>query len=134
MTPFQRQFLAISVFFIGTGVILGAMGAHALKAVLAEQQLTSYLTAVRYQVWMGMALALTVIAGKIFLQDRVKWVARLLTTGTLMFSGSIYLLISFPQGHAMRSILGPITPIGGTLLIVAFGILLVRILTVKSVD
>ncbi|MCH2200061.1 MAG: DUF423 domain-containing protein [Flavobacteriales bacterium] len=134
MTPFQRRFLAISVFFIGTGIILGAMGAHALKAILVEQQLTSYLTAVRYQVWMGIALSFTVIAGKIFLRDRVKWVARLLTIGTLMFSGSIYLLISFPQDHAIRSILGPITPIGGTLLIVAFGILLVRILTVKSVE
>ena len=129
----RKFFLASAVLFLGLGVLFGALGAHSLRGVLSDAQMNSFNTAVRYQVWMGFGLALTVLIGARFLQDRVRMVGWLLIIGTLLFSGSIYVLTALPSGHSMRSIIGVLTPFGGILLIIAWLLLFVRILSSKSV-
>jgi len=98
-------------------VVLGALGAHALKAVLPDAQLTSFETGVRYHVFHTLAMLLTVVIAKQFHVD-TKWPLRLFALGTLLFSGSIYLLATIPlHGIEMVKMLGPVTPVGGLLLI-----------------
>ena len=112
-------------------VITGAMGAHALKAVLEPEALTSYLTGSRYNMYH--ALALLAIAG-IHAHLDPKWMKNgvlLITWGTILFSGSIYLLsTSSITGLNISSILGPITPIGGLLII--FGWVSIALAAVKK--
>lgn len=94
------------------GVMLGAFGAHMLKDVLFRNQMVDvWHTAVEYQ-WFH-ALALLVLARQARTGPVVCWLV-----GTLFFSGSLYLLALLPES---KSIVWPITPLGGLLFIVGWG-------------
>lgn len=99
-------------------VVLGAFGAHALKDTLvAKESVYVWETAVRYQMWHALALLLLSVFPKE--QSPSKATGQCLIIGTLLFSGSLYLLaIGGPRW------LGPITPIGGILLIIGWLLLL----------
>ncbi|MFW8625476.1 DUF423 domain-containing protein [Deinococcus sp. ME38] len=91
------------------GVALGAFGAHALKAQLTPEALTTFETGVRYQMYAALAL---MILGTQPAQTRAPWP---LLAGAVIFSGSLYLLTLTGV-----KILGAVTPIGGVLMIAAF--------------
>jgi uncharacterized membrane protein YgdD (TMEM256/DUF423 family) len=97
-------------------IVLGAFGAHAWKDVLGER-ISTFELANDYHI--RHALAILVIALIFdYLNITKVWPLVLLLAGVLCFSGSLYLL-SFPGtfGGGLRSIMGPITPIGGLLMI-----------------
>ncbi|MEO0650685.1 MAG: DUF423 domain-containing protein [Planctomycetota bacterium] len=107
-----KHWILAGALLCGLGVVSGAFGAHALRSSLeAADQLENWRTAVRYQVWHG--LALLALAPTLPAAGRGRPVLALFVTGTLLFSGSIYGLALGGPG----SLLGPITPIGGLLLI-----------------
>lgn len=104
-------------------VMAGAFGAHALKAVLSPEALASFETGVRYQMWH--ALALFVLEISPIRDSAKKRIAWLWLIGTILFSGSIYgLHLTKLFFGSSWSILGPITPIGGTLLILGWCLLI----------
>lgn len=100
-------------------IILGAFGAHAFKEVLTVEQLVSFETGVRYQMYH--ALFLLFIATTSLLSDRQKKIIFTVTLiGLLFFSGSIYLLATQSLSGIDFKFLGPVTPIGGLFLISAW--------------
>lgn len=103
-----------------TAVIAGAFGAHLLKDRLDVRQLLSYETAVRYQLIHGVFL----VSFALFLKDMdFKWqriIYNLFLFGILLFSGSIYLLSLQNILGVSFKFLGPVTPIGGLLMISAW--------------
>lgn len=100
-------------------IILGAFGAHAFKEVLTAEQLVSFETGVRYQMYH--ALFLLFIATTSLLSDRQKKTIFTVTLiGLLFFSGSIYLLATQSLSGIDFKFLGPVTPIGGLFLISAW--------------
>lgn len=99
------------------GVALGAFGAHALKPTLAAFGTADiWQTAVFYHLVHAVALLALALAGR---ADR--WMTGLWTVGVVIFSGTLYVLAT--SGIKW---LGAITPIGGTLLIIGWLLLLVR--------
>jgi uncharacterized membrane protein YgdD (TMEM256/DUF423 family) len=103
--------IAFAALLMAVGIGIGALGAHALRDVLTERQLQSLHTAVYYQVFN--ALALLLMGG--WMRDGrtgFAWPVRLLGSGVVLFSGSIYLMLA-----GAPSPLGLITPVGGVLLI-----------------
>lgn len=101
-------------------VILGAFGAHMLKATLPYEQLDSYETAVRYQIYHALSIFVLVILRKQIdvTIDITLWCFAI---GMLLFSGSIYVLATIPvHGYGLLRMLGPVTPIGGALFIVGW--------------
>ncbi|TAE47461.1 MAG: DUF423 domain-containing protein [Bacteroidetes bacterium] len=97
-----------------TGVTLGALGAHALKNTLSPDQLGSFETAVRFQMYHAFFLLFLGIA-YLHSQHRLLRTSIWLTlAGVLLFSGSIYLLVLTP----LRP--GFVTPLGGLVLIAAW--------------
>lgn len=103
---------AISGFI---AVAMGAFGAHGLKHLLSDYQLDIYKTAVHYQMWHTLLLALTAMLPT---HRLLHWVGVLLIAGILLFSGSLYLL-------ALTDVrwLGMITPIGGLAFLAAWALL-----------
>lgn len=103
------------------GVTLGAFGAHALKETLISRNvMDSWKTAVQYQLLHALAL-LSVSTREVDRKSTVNWgrVTSLWVAGTILFSGSIYgLCLGGPR------ILGPVTPVGGLLLIGGWACLL----------
>lgn len=112
-------------------IILGAFGAHALKKILATEQLSTFETGVKYQMYH--ALFLLFIGLSNLNQKTKKTIYYLVVLGIIFFSGSIYLLAT--NGHFIPfdfKVIGFITPIGGLLLISSWGVLLANYLRKKS--
>jgi uncharacterized membrane protein YgdD (TMEM256/DUF423 family) len=100
-----------------SGVIAGAMGAHALEAQLDAGKLASFETAARYQMYMALAfLALGALSYKAP-QKGLLPVFWTWLVGVILFSGSIYLLVLTPIK------VGLVTPIGGLIMIIGWAIL-----------
>ncbi len=118
----QKTILLWAIFFIATAIIFGAFGAHALKKILSTESLQSFETGVRYQMYHG--LGLLILGGFAFrLNIQLKVPVTLLILGTLFFSFSIYLLSLQEIVGMSLKFLGPITPIGGLLMIVGWTVL-----------
>ena len=103
----------------GFTVILGAFGAHLLEKLLSAAQLASFETGLRYQFYHVFFLILLSLIPRIKEKDKNK-ITLLISIGILLFSGSIYLLNLQDVLGLNLSFLGPVTPIGGSLLIFAW--------------
>ena len=115
--------LIIGAIYGLVSVILGAFGAHALKKVISVDKLASFETGVKYQMYSALFL---LIVGYIlkFESPAEKWISILMIAGTFIFSVSIYLL-AFSEVAAIPSkFIGPITPLGGLLMIVSWAMLI----------
>lgn len=104
-------------------IILGAFGAHALKKVLSIEQLITFETGVRYQMYHALFL-LFIGMMDMLSQKAKKTIYYLVLTGVILFSGSIYLLATNDLTSFDFKVIGFVTPIGGLLLILAWGVLL----------
>jgi uncharacterized membrane protein YgdD (TMEM256/DUF423 family) len=101
-------------------VIAGAFGAHALKVVLAPQQLEVWHTAVQYQFYHVFALLFLSTFAR-FKNNLIIASYYLFTFGIILFSGSLYLLSCRNLlDWNWLSVMGPITPIGGLLFILGW--------------
>ncbi|HEY5626799.1 MAG TPA: DUF423 domain-containing protein [Nitrospira sp.] len=111
-------FLCLGSLFAGLAVAAGAFGAHFLKSILDAQMLTTFETAVRYQMYH--ALGLCIVSWAIERDEKAGFatVGWLFAVGILLFSGSLY-------GLALGGWrwLGPITPLGGAAFISGWAIL-----------
>ena len=92
-----------------SGVLLGAFGAHALRGHLDASAMSWWQTAVQYQLWHALALALAVHAER---GRARRWAVFAFAIGIVLFSGSLYAMaLGAPRWF------GAITPIGGLALI-----------------
>ena len=112
-------------------IILGAFGAHALKKVLSMEELSTFETGVRYQMYHALFLIFIGIINELS-QKTKKTIYNLVVFGVLLFSGSIYLLATNTLTSFDFKVIGFITPIGGLLLILAWGVLLFHTLMKKA--
>ena len=118
----KQLVLTVGALYGMFAVILGAFGAHAFKKILPAEKLVSFETGVKYQIYH----ALLLVGIGLFLQFQTtleKSAAWCLMAGTLIFSGSIYLLSFADHWGVNLKWLGPITPLGGLLMIVGCGLL-----------
>lgn len=124
----NKKIAIIGSCFVLIGIVLGAFGAHALKEVIEPEQLISYETGVRYLIYHGLGLLMLGLS-----DDKVnlgKWAGRLMVLGVVLFSGSIFLLsLQAPIGLNLK-FLGPVTPIGGLLLIISWGLVVKALINV----
>lgn len=106
-----------------SAVIFGAFGAHILKKSFNPEQLASFETGVKYQMYH--ALVLLMLSFNLNLDtDLEKYIIYCFVIGTFLFSFSIYgLCISASKGRKWK-FLGPITPLGGLFLVAGWGLLL----------
>lgn len=111
-------------------IILGAFGAHALKKVLSMEELSTFETGVRYQMYHAFFLLFIGMINDLS-QKAKKTIYNLVLFGVLLFSGSIYVLATNSLTSFDFKTIGFITPIGGLLLILAWGILLFHTLMKK---
>jgi uncharacterized membrane protein YgdD (TMEM256/DUF423 family) len=126
----NKTLLLTGLILITFAVILGAFGAHSLKSLVAPEKVQSFETGVRYQMYIGLSF----LPLSLFPQLKWKWFYRFTVLGSILFSISIYLLaIQEVLGVSLR-FLGPVTPIGGLLIIIGFITLSIQVATFKSSD
>jgi len=123
---YMKQFLIIGSISGMLAVALGAFGAHALKEIINADMLTVYKTASQYHYYHTFAILVVAILLNFKESKVLNWSGYLFVAGTLLFSGSLYIL-------AITGIskLGIITPFGGVILIAAWVCLLLHALKLK---
>lgn len=119
MTQFTLLFAGI---LGGLTVVFGAFGAHALKKILSETQLKSFETGVKYQMYHALVLLMIGFNFKLETASE-KYMVYSFMAGVLLFSFSIYGLVISSAKNKKLTFLGPITPLGGLLLIIGWGFL-----------
>lgn len=120
-----RFYIASGTFLALLSVVLGAFGAHALRDRLPANLMHSFETATHYQFMHALALVLVGILLVQFPAHKLLgYSGGTLLAGTLLFSGSIYLLVFTAARHFGPINLALITPLGGTLLIAGWVMLL----------
>ncbi|OJU52871.1 MAG: hypothetical protein BGN96_10185 [Bacteroidales bacterium 45-6] len=115
--------LVIAAFYGLASVVLGALGSHALSNVLSPEKISSFEVGVRYQMYHALALLVLglLLPLSTSLEKTAVWG---MAIGTLLFSGSIYLLSLAEYWKVNLKFLGPVTPLGGLFLIAGWGALL----------
>jgi uncharacterized membrane protein YgdD (TMEM256/DUF423 family) len=118
----ERKITGVAALMGMTAIILGAFGAHALKKYLSIEQLGSFETGVKYQMYHALFLLFLGLNPNIN-EKAKKAIFKLVIFGVIFFSGSIYLLTTKALSGIDFKFIGIVTPIGGALLIVAWSVL-----------
>ena len=118
----MTNFIKVAILFCTTSVVLGAFGAHLLKDLLTEHQLSSFQTGIRYQMFHGLSILILALNENYF-TEKLNRVLQLMSVGIILFSLSIYLLNLQELLGLALSFLGPVTPIGGLFLMVSWTLL-----------
>ena len=111
----KKKIAVLGGILLTISIILGALGAHALKKVLGPDQLQSFNVATHYLTIHGLAfLILSMIRAEV---DKA---VQLLLYGLVLFSGSIYTFTILSYAKVNVSYFGLITPLGGIMMIAAW--------------
>lgn len=122
-----KKLIFVGILFILIGILLGAFAAHGLKSAgVSENQISSFEVGVRYLFISGFGF-LAIASLRDHLDFLLKLNFRSILWGTILFSGSIFLLVLLPLvGVSAQKYLGPVTPIGGVIMILGWFSLLVK--------
>jgi len=123
MNQIAKLFLFLGGINAALAVMLGAFGAHALKARLSEEMLAVYQTGVHYHLFHALGLlVIGLVATQIPAATYLKWSGWLMLAGIVLFSGSLYIL----SISGLRW-LGAVTPFGGVAFIVAWALFVIAV-------
>lgn len=121
------------IFLVLLSIIMGAFGAHYFSSILSPERMNSLQTGINYQMYMGLGLLVLGSLESNFSSKSYRTSFLLILIGCLFFSLSIYGLVYL--GHheisTGKSLLGPITPIGGLLMILGWFWLLIDLIKKK---
>jgi uncharacterized membrane protein YgdD (TMEM256/DUF423 family) len=116
MPQTAKVFLILGGINAALVVLLGAFGAHGLKARMTAEMLSVYQTGVHYHLFHALGLlAVGLVATQISGSAYLKWSGWSMLAGIILFSGSLYVM----SVSGLRW-LGIITPFGGVAFIVAW--------------
>ncbi|WBW73551.1 ER transmembrane protein [Schizosaccharomyces osmophilus] len=102
---------------------LGAYGSHGLqKHVQDPRLLKSWSTGSTYLMFHSLAVMVISLHPK---YGKSRWTAPLMVGGSTLFSGSIFALVLLPKTSSFRKYLGPVTPLGGLLMIAGWSTMLI---------
>jgi len=118
----KRGGLGVAGLLGFTAVAFGAFGAHGLRAHLSPQSMEIYRTGTLYHLVHAVAALAVVLAGEKL--RRGPMILTLFTLGIVVFAGSLYAL-------AITGVtaLGAVTPLGGLLLLAAWALVALEVLT-----
>jgi len=125
----ERFYLKISIIGIASGIILGAFGAHGLKELFSNYEMDIWDKGIFYQISNFLGLFIMVILKKLNLIKKPPYL--LLTLGIIMFSFSLYSIalnnVFLSSNKIIKTLLIPITPVGGLLMVSSWLLLLFKI-------
>jgi uncharacterized membrane protein YgdD (TMEM256/DUF423 family) len=123
MSPTAKLFLILGGINAALVVMLGAFGAHGLKARMTAEMLAVYQTGVHYHLFHALGLlAVGLVATQIADSVYLRWSGWLMLVGIILFSGSLYVL----SVSGLRW-LGMVTPFGGVAFIAAWIVFVIAI-------
>ena len=129
-----KGYYIFALLSMAVAISFGALGAHALKKIFDVHALETWKTAVFYQIVHSLALLIILVIQKVYKMPSINLVLNLMISGFVLFSTSIYLL-SFNSVWGidwLGKVLGPLTPIGGLLMISSWVVFSSKIIKLKE--
>jgi uncharacterized membrane protein YgdD (TMEM256/DUF423 family) len=125
----HKKYLIWGTIMAALAVALGAFAAHGLQQLTSDEKiLQGFKTATQYQFYHAIGIILVGVLIDKYAGKCMQFAALSFLTGTICFSGSIYLLTYFKLQAISPGALVFITPIGGLLFIIGWLLILVRLL------
>jgi uncharacterized membrane protein YgdD (TMEM256/DUF423 family) len=122
-----KTMLMLGASLVFFGIILGAFGAHGLKAVLDESKMNTFKTGVDYQLYHGFGLLILGIVSLLRSEIKLNLPAKFMLAGVILFSMNCYLYaLSGVKFFAM------IVPFGGVSFIIAWGLFFVGLKNIRE--
>ncbi len=90
MNALARNILVTGGVLMALGVVLGAVGTHALRARLSPDDLGIFETAVRYHIYNALGLLIIGAVALAASPPLLRWSAGLIVAGIVLFSGALY--------------------------------------------
>jgi len=115
----DRKIFLLACVTGALGVVLGAFAAHGLKPLLSISAFESFNTGIRYQMYHSFLLFFIGLSTDIK-PNQKSILFKLILTGVLLFSGSIYFLATNDLTPLNFKVIGFITPVGGVILIASW--------------
>ena len=130
----EKKWVITGLILIIIAIILGAFGAHGLKDLTSDNDiLAAFDTGTKYQFFQGLGfLVIPFITARFAINGKAAFY--LLVIGTIFFSGSIYGL-TYSKVHAggsLSKVFGPVTPIGGLVMILGWIVLLIQVIRSRN--
>ena len=120
----HKLFIKIAAFSIAISILFGAFGAHALKDHFSSYYMDIWNKGIFYQIINSLGIIALVLLEKNNLIKKGFVCCMLLSLGIFFFSGSLYTIAIVKSFYNDLNIIGkimiPITPLGGTLLIIGW--------------
>ncbi|MFT4943289.1 MAG: uncharacterized membrane protein YgdD (TMEM256/DUF423 family) [Flavobacteriales bacterium] len=130
MIKYHKKIVISASVLAAVAITLGAFGAHGLKQLISVESLAIFETGVTYQMYHALAL-LALGLNAVVPSKTIRVVFRFFVFGILFFSGSLYFLALKSIMPFSVSFLGPVTPVGGLLLILGWARLIYGVLKKK---
>lgn len=113
-----RKYFATGFFFLALAVLIGAFGAHGLKAIVTAEKLVTFETGVRYHFFHGFGIVVVAFMQKLFPEMKLSAAFYAFLVGIILFSFNCYFyVLSGMKVFAM------IVPVGGLLFVVGWIVL-----------
>ena len=127
----DRLFLSFSILGIAIAVLFGAFGAHSLKDLFSTYEMDVWNKGIFYQISNSLGLMILVVLRKIDLIKKNDLPFYFLIIGIVFFSFSLYIIsltnvFLYPQ-HWLKTLMIPVTPIGGSLIIIGWILVFLRL-------
>lgn len=122
----KKNTVIFAAALFSLAIILGAFGAHGLKQLVDKNSVDSFEVGIRYQFYISIAILILGLNADKFTFS-IQRICVLMALGLALFSGSIYLLAIKELLPFSIRFLGPVTPIGGLIMIIGFVILIYKL-------
>ena len=117
-------FLSFSILGIAIATLFGAFGAHSLKDLFSTYEMDIWNKGIFYQISNSLGVLILLTLRKIELIKKNDLPFYLLTMGIIFFSFSLYIIsltnVFLDPQHWLKILMIPITPIGGSLIIIGW--------------
>ncbi len=107
------------------GVILGALGSHALDNILTPKKQNSWELAVQYQLIHGLGLIMIAMLYQQYVEPLLRYAGGLMLLGIIVFSGSIY------ASALIAPSINEIAPYGGSSLMLGWLLVAIAIIQIR---
>jgi len=117
----HKKFLVTASILGAVAVVLGAFGAHGLKAIVSSDTVSVFDTGVRYQFYHVFALFVVGILYERCPGNMIRWAGVSFIAGIILFSGSLYAITAMKASEKVGlEGIGIVTPIGGLFFIIGW--------------
>ena len=127
----DRLFLSLSILGVAIATLFGAFGAHSLKNLFSTYEMDIWNKGIFYQIINSLGIMILLILRKNNFIKKTNSPFYFLILGIIFFSFSLYAIsltnVFLSSEHWIKTLMIPVTPLGGSLIILGWVLTVLKI-------